>query len=266
MKNNFLSIVAFAIILCITSVGNAQTVGTLTLTYTPTAHSGYSGAKNVLAIWIQDANGAFVKSLYRRAGNGTKDHLPTWAVNSGGAANNCMSANCNVVSASTGATLTSYTQKNLTWDGTDVTGNTVDDGVYKITVESTWAHGAGGGAVRSFTFNKSSNDELQNPADDSNFTGISVNWVVASGAGISENGLSAVMVYPNPSTDGALSIDYQSATDFSIIDLLGNVLFEGQLDVSTKTKTIDVSKFTAGIYFVKVSDGTLSTTKKVMIE
>ena len=100
----------YCLVSLISSV-NAQTPGTLNFTFTPTSHSGYQGTKNVLAVWIQSSTGAFVKTKLRYAGNSTKDHLPTWAVNAGGSSTNCLSSNCNVVGATTGATLSNFASK-----------------------------------------------------------------------------------------------------------------------------------------------------------
>ena len=93
------------IIFCVLfSILKAQTSGSLTLTFTQTPHTSFQGTKNVIAVWIQSSTGTFVKTRARNVGNVTKDHLPTWAVNSGGTAGNATSANCNVVGATSGAT------------------------------------------------------------------------------------------------------------------------------------------------------------------
>ena len=55
----------------------SQTDGTLTFTYTQNVPAGTSATKNVLAVWIEDNAGTFVKTKLRRWGGGTSDHLPT---------------------------------------------------------------------------------------------------------------------------------------------------------------------------------------------
>jgi PKD repeat protein len=175
--NKFKQLVAVALLLM---GGNeqlsAQTAGTLSFNVTTIAHTGYSGTKNDLAIWIQDNSGAFVRTYYRYAGGGTADHLPTWSVNAGGTSGNCLSANCNVVGATTGATLTGAVTKSLTWNGTNSSGVLVADGVYKVTIQETWNHGTSGTTTRSFTFTKGPTQDVQSPAADANFTGISLQW------------------------------------------------------------------------------------------
>lgn len=157
----------------------SQTTGTLTFNCTTIAHTGYSGTKNVLAIWIQTNSGAFVKTYYRYAGGGTSDHLPTWAVNSGGTAGNCLSTSCNVVSATTGATLNGAVTKSITWNGTDLNGNQMPDGIYKVTIQETWNHGTTGTVTRSFSFTKGPASDIQTPATDANFSNLSLQWIPA---------------------------------------------------------------------------------------
>ena len=161
----------------------AQTVGTLTFTFTEASHaSTYNGnAQHNLAVWIQDAAGAFVKTKLRYAGGGTADHLPTWAVNSGGTAANCLATACNKTDATTGATLAAWSTKTITWDGKNVNGTvngtTVADGVYKITLQSTWNHGTAGTVTTSYTFTKGPNPDHQTPANTVNFTGVVIDWL-----------------------------------------------------------------------------------------
>jgi len=258
------SLIAF----CLTASAMAfsQSGGTLTFTYTPTSHNGYSGTKNVLAVWIQTGGGGFVKTKLRYAGGNTNDHLPTWAANSGGSASNCLSASCNVVSATTGATLSNFTQKTITWDGTDTGSSYVTDGTYQVTIQSTWNHGSSGTATRSFTFTKGPNSDIQTPADDANFTGISLQWI-PSAASVDENAveLTDVKVYPNPSTDGIFNVDYKLAKSVTVYNVLGVAVVTESLDAAMQTKNLDLSTCTNGVYFVYVTDGTRTSKHMVVL-
>ena len=97
--------IAFIISLGFTFSGIAQTAGTLTFSFNevskPTSATYNNYGKHVLAVWIQSDLGQFVKTISRNVGSVTRDHLQTWAVNSGGTASNAIAANCNVVSATT---------------------------------------------------------------------------------------------------------------------------------------------------------------------
>jgi len=191
MKKQLLNFAGIALAILFSVNLFAQTSGTFTFSFTPVTMSpGYTGTKNVLAVWIQTSAGAFVKTKIRYAGGGTSDHLPTWSVNAGGTAGNCLSAppNPNVTDATTGATLASFTAKTITWDGKNVSGTAngtlVADGAYKITIQETWNHGTGGTVTTSFPFTKGPAADHQTPANTANFTNIKLDWVPIGGASL----------------------------------------------------------------------------------
>ncbi|MEN9700597.1 MAG: hypothetical protein RLZZ301_1795 [Bacteroidota bacterium] len=259
MKQTLLSLALFA-----TSFLNAQTQGTLSITFTQTAHTSYTGNKNVLAVWVQTSTGTFVKTRARNAGGGTSDHLPTWAVNSGGSANNCMSGMCNTVGATTGATLSSFATRTYTWDGTDVSGNLVADGSYKITIESCWNHGTSAKATRSFTFTKGATADVQTPAADANFTGISLSWT-PSGAGIDEVASPLeVSISPNPSTTGVFEVSFNQATSITVMNLAGQEILNLPV-VNEQKKSINLAAMPNGVYFISVTDGKSTKKEKVIL-
>lgn len=264
MKKFFSKSLGLIVGLTVSATSFAQTGGTLTFTYTPVSHNGYSGTKNVLAIWIQDANGTFIKTRIRNVGGGTADHLPTWAVNAGGPATNALSSSCNIVSATTGATLSSFTQKTITWNGTDVNGNIVPDGTYKVTIQSTWNHGTAGTATRSFTFTKGSTADSPTFTDDSNFTGISLNWVPST-ASLNENSLVGVKVYPVPSSTGMVTVEYAKASLVQVYNIQGALVKEVKIENQTGNLNLDLSSFENGSYIVLVSDGTLTSRQTIVL-
>ncbi len=248
----------------ISLLGFSQTSGTLTFSYTPTSHSGYDGQKNVLAIWIQKGNGDFVKTRVRYVGLQTSDHLDTWMTNSGGSFS-ALSPSCNVVDATTGATLTSFGTQTITWDGTDVNGNIVADGTYKVTVESTWDHGNNGGEVRSFTFTKGVNDDVQTPSDDANFTNINLEWVASLSNSIEELSKPSLVVYPNP-TAGLLNVNYTNASSIKVVSILGEIVESRILtNVAVGVSRFDLSNYTNGIYTIVVSEGDKTTSKMIVL-
>lgn len=250
--------------LLLSSFISAQTQGTLTLTFTQTPHTSYTGNKNVMAIWIQTSSGTFVKTRKRNAGGGTSDHLPIWAVNSGGNANNCMSGACNTVGATTGATLNNFGTINVSWDGTDASGNLVADGTYKITVESCWNHGNTAKASRSFTFTKGPNADIQTPTDDANFTGIALAWN-PSGAGVAEVASPLlVQISPNPTSSGQVEVSFNEATSITVYNMAGAEILVVPV-LNEQKKTLNLSAVPNGIYFVEVSNGKTSVKEKIVI-
>lgn len=242
----------------------AQTPGSLTLTFTQSPHTSFQGTKNVMAVWIQSSTGAFVKTRARNVGNGTKDHLPTWAVNSGGTAGNATGANCNVAGATTGATLTNFSTRTFSWDGTDVNGNLVADGTYKITIESTWNHGGNGGTVTTYTFVKGPNPDVQSPANDANFTGIALAW---NPSGASLNNLEPLLfsVQPNPSLDGKVALNGLQKNDrVSVVDLNGALVFSG-IAILEGHFEIDLTEVANGTYLLKVTRDVVSREERIVI-
>lgn len=240
----------------------SQTDGTLTFTFTPVSHSGNWGAKHNLAVWIQTNSGAFVKTKMRYVGSGTSDHLPTWGANAGCASStNANSSTCNTTDATTGATLNSYSTKTFTWDGKNVNGTangtTVADGTYRVAVEETWNHGTSGTTVRYFTFTKGTATDHQTPANDSNFTNITLDWVPTT-AGVADVNLNEpkVYVYPNPS-NGLFMLDIQSEIKYiNVFNVLGEKMYQEELTTENNntTKELNFTSFVAGLYYVQVID------------
>jgi len=260
------SIVALSSMLLSVSL-SAQTAGTFTFVFTQVVHSPcFVASKNVMAVWIQTSTGTFVKTKLRNLGSGTKDHLPTWAVNAGGTAGNGMAAACSVVDATSGATLTSFGTKTIVWNGTDVTGALVPDGAYKVTIQSTWNHGTGSTVTTSFNFTKGIAADSQTPANTTSFTGISLNWVPDfSGVHDIASYDPAINVYPNPS-NGVFDVSFNKATSIKVVDVLGATIFEEKIDAnSVGIKSIDLSGFADGIYFVYVFDEEKSSKRKLIL-
>lgn len=246
MKKNYfyLMFIAFSFILIKPTLLNAQTDGTLTVTFTQVAHSGYWGAKHVLAVWIQDNSDAFVKTKMRYWSSETNDHLPNWVANSGQ----------NTVDATTGATLTSYTQRSFTWNAKDINEALVADGDYKITLEETWSHGSGNTTLVSYNFTKNGTESHLTPADNSDFTDVFIDWVpLSSGVSTIENN-NLVSIFPNP-TKGNIKLNFNKNNKVSrlvIFNSLGMIVHQEASNNFSGQKTIDLSSLDNGIYFVEI--------------
>ena len=257
MKKKLFFSLLMGLFLCLASSNylkvNAQTAGTLNFTYTQTAPSG-TATKNVMAVWIEDSlTSAFVKTKMRYWSSGTNDHLPSWVANSAQ----------NVTDATTGATRTAATvptafgAKTISWDGKGaISGTTVTDGVYKVMIESSYCDPQPANGqhwlLYSFSFKKGPNAVHLTPTAPTNFSNIVIDWV-PTGTGIETiSANSTTNVYPNP-TNGMINIGIQQARSFKIENTLGAVVYEEILSKSAVgLKTIDLSKFENGIYFVKV--------------
>lgn len=256
----------FALMLTATSI-QAQSAGTLSFTFTCLPHTSYNATKSVMAVWIEDNTGAFVKTRTRNVGNGTKDHLPVWAVNAGGPSNNALSTLCNVVGATSGATLTSFGAHTVTWDGTNAAGTQMPDGTYKILIQETWNHGTSGSATRIFTFTKGNTTDTQSPATDANFSNISLTWTPNDPASVNQGSFSesGVNIYPNPSSDGHFFVTFTSAAQLEVYNQLGALVKQEACAGYNGKMPLDLSSLESGFYFVQLRDGVQNPIIKVIL-
>jgi len=83
-------------------------------------------------VWVTDAQDVFVKTLHVWAGKRIK-YLTKWTGSSGG----------NSVDAVTSATWKQHGAHSMVWDMTDVGGEVIPDGDYRIYIELTEQNSAG---------------------------------------------------------------------------------------------------------------------------
>ena len=62
------------------------------------------------------------------------------------------------------------------------------------------------------------------------------------------------------------NVDFKNVTTIKVLSALGAVLYEEKIEQLTSgTKSIDLSNFTNGIYFINVSNGTNSSNHKIIL-
>jgi hypothetical protein len=117
---------------CLSSAG-AQSAGTVEVSFTYTRQGGF--ASNQFAVWIEDARGNFVKTLYAtrftvRGGYEKRPQsIPEWVRKSGLAGLGRTQAD-----AISGATPRTG-RLSYRWNGTDQSGRAVPPGEYRVCVE-----------------------------------------------------------------------------------------------------------------------------------
>lgn len=265
-------LLAIAMLFSFSVTMSAQTAGTMSFTFTTPKHTtgNYvtSGAY-VLAVWIESCTtcgagttvgtSTFVKTNLRYWAGGTNDHLPTW---------NTKSA-ASTTGATTGATQTTFTARTVTWDGKNAAGTALmADGNYRVCIQETWGHGTAT-ATRYFPFTKGATayTNTTDVAADTNFTGITLTWTPTL-SNDSFNKGPEVVVYPNPSK-GIFNLDLKSQIkNITVVNTLGAIIYEENVNDSTTltNKTIDLSNYTNGVYFINVSDDNGSSSYKVVLE
>ena len=264
MKKFTFKIFVLAIFVTIaTNAYSTKTAGTLTFNVTtggsvclPCNDNGQPEDGHVLAIWIQNSANEFVKSKIRYAEERAYD-LEQW---------NAISAG-NVVDAVTGATKFAHGAESITWDGTDVNGNLVDDGEYTVFVEMSW-NSDGDKTVTSTTFTKGASAVDQTPTATTYFTNMTLNWAPSS-VGIAKNTMNMnVSVFPNPATS-ELNIDFgttKSNCTIQLVNTIGSIVYtENRENASGKMK-LDLSNFAKGVYFVRLSDNDHVYSEKVIVQ
>jgi hypothetical protein len=243
----------FTVILLIASAkAFPQPNGTVEFSATTIDNHATFSPKHVLAIWIEDESGSFVKSLEVMADKRIQ-YLYTWNDVSKG----------DKTDALTGATLPEHRTENVTWDCTDTEENPVPDGNYRVLIEYTSAHEQG--PLASFTFGKSDSAVSLQPDDETYFQDISLSYTPAS-TGIDRQYAimkNDVKIYPNPFSE-MLRIDYQSQTVQHLRVAIYNnrmqllkIVFEGAANAGLNSYnwTASGSTMPPAVYYVVISNG-----------
>ncbi|MCF8297064.1 MAG: DUF2271 domain-containing protein [Saprospiraceae bacterium] len=240
---------------------NAQTVGHVIFNFKTVSAGGNYAPKHVLAVWVEDANGNFVKTNIVRA-NARKKYLYTWKAKS----------NENTTDAITGSTISTHQTHSVFWNCRDISGNLVADGDYKIFVEFTSEHAQG--PVTSVTFTKGPSPQILNPTDEANF--ININLSYGLGASIFEKPITKkaeqIHIGPNPFFDKTLiSFEFNEVTNYSlkIIDNNGRIIRE----INDTDKLINYywdgsnqqgTKLATGTYIVIIESKSVKAVRKIV--
>ena len=283
-KLNTFSGIVLILFFSINCFAQTFTPGTLTFSFNqpvPTSPAPTYTGYCVTAVWIENSTGTFIKTKMRYVGNNTSDHLPTFAVKSGGVLSNALGTNCNVTDAVTGATRkntttpTGFGTKSFVWDAKNVVGatngTTVLDGVYKVWIESTWVDSGSNNhqELSSYSFTKGPISAKTTAVGDAYVNTIVMDWV-ATGLGVADNVSpnTQVVISPNP-TQGIFNIDFKNEIkSIKIANVLGQVVYDEKEMVMTAgtTKSINLSSLENGTYIINVSNDEGTSSYKVIID
>ncbi len=241
----------------------SQTSGTVSFGVTtadlPKAAYKYSPL-NVVAIWITNENGTFVRSLKVMAAARIQ-HLVAWNASSAG----------NKVDAVTGSTLNTAQTHNVTWDCKDVNGVLVADGKYKINIEFTSANSSSGttvdGPLFSYVFTKGiAPITAMSLTDETYYKNMSISYTPST-VNIKEEASLKNELYPNPAYNELNLIlnSNESVVSVSIANLLGLIVLEEKVNVVNNRAKIDVSTLKSGGYLLTVNSEKLNFSETLLI-
>lgn len=288
MKKLFLLFVFFiSVITVFAQTSGTLTVSTVTSSTDPNDLTGASctsctyAPKNVLAIWIEDASGKFIKSISVWAAPmtanpvGRRYCLSAWMAKSNQDLTGLTvnpSIKPNPLDGQTGATLQAYKTINCSWNGKDVNGVVVPDGVYFVKYELTDMEtnipyapvkdsglGDGINTYLSVQFTKGPASVSLTPADVTSFGTNKVTWTPSS-TGINNSEFDNLYsVYPNPAKKSI----FVSGPDIQQVEILN--LSSKSLLKSTQT-SINVSSLKSGSYIVRIYTNNGVVNKKIIKE
>ena len=232
------------ILLAVVGFTSAQTSGTLTISTTTSQTSGAQYApNNIVAIWIVNSSGTFVKSTLVYAAT-RQQYLLTWVANSAQ----------NKVDAITGATQSSHATRTSSWNGKNVSEVVVPDGTYSVKMELTDKNAQGN--VGTFAFTKGPATQTLTPASVPSFANISIKWTPLA-TGLENIPFSSLFnVYPNP-TNSAIFVNGVDIQKIEIFTVAGeNVL-------TSNTQNIDLSPLPKGFYLAIIRANGGTAVKKI---
>lgn len=151
--------------------------GKVTVTFsTRQTSNGRYAPKHVLAVWVEDAAGKFVRTLMKY-GSRREVYLRGWKATSLDASR--IASMPDVIS---GATRSSHTQRVVTWSQNDYAGTPMPDGTYKLRMELTdWdSPSVSGNNEGTVTFEVRGSETHMTAPDNGGFSAITVDYVPGS--------------------------------------------------------------------------------------
>ncbi|RLD61727.1 MAG: hypothetical protein DRJ05_01965 [Bacteroidetes bacterium] len=230
---------------------SAQTSGELSVEVTTSSTGGNYAPRNIIAIWIEDDAGNFVKTLLAYAQTRIT-HLNIWQATTSEAG-----SEFNTVDAITGATRTSHSTRSCIWDGTDFNGTLVTDGTYKVRMELTDKNNTGN--YSSFPFTKGPEPENLTPTDEPSFSSISIDWLPSTTSIAKNNNPESYKAFPNPSS-GKFTISGENINEVEIINVNGEIIFHNS------SPTVNISLQPKGVYLLRISTDMGPVFKKIVTE
>ena len=224
----------------------AQTSGTLTISTLTSQTTGATYAPdNIVAMWIVNSSGTFVKSTLIYA-NARQQYLFTWIASD---------VSLNKVDAVTGATQSSHGTRTSSWNGKDVNEVLVPDGTYSVKMELTDKHAQGN--LGTFAFVKGPSAQTLTPTAVPSFSNISIKWTPIATALEDVTYSNLFNVYPNP-TNSTIFVSGIDINEIEIRSITGKNLLTSNL------QNINLTSLPKGVYLVIVKAKNGNVIKKLV--
>lgn len=228
----------------------AQTAGKLTVEFKSATAGGKYSPRNVVAVWVEDENGEFVKTLLAYADRRIT-HLNNWE-----STTDKKGVKYDRTDAITGATKSSHETRSCLWDGTDYNKNVVADGNYSLCMELTDKNSTGN--YSSFSFIKGETNKVE-PGDVPSFLNISIHWEATATAIIPNIPIiDDVSIVPNP-VQNIFKVEGENIDRVEVWSITGKLLKS-----NTHSVEFDMTEYKNGIYLVKVYKGDQMIVEKMV--
>lgn len=224
-----------------------STPGVLSVSVTTSTANGSYAPRNIVAIWIQDSSGKFVKTMMILAANRKAD-LTNWVTSTPVG---------NSVDATTGATQSSHGTRTCTWNATNASKALVADGTYTVKMEMTESNS--GSKVGTFTFDKGPNGVTLTPTNVPSLSNINIKWTPTSTALEDVKLSNLYQVYPNP----AKTTIFVNGFDINEVEVFS---IDGKSILKTKEQTLNLSSLVHGTYLVQIKSKLGTVLKKIIKE
>lgn len=233
---------------------HAQSVS---FTVTTVTDNGNFSPKHVLAIWVEKADGTFVRSMKIMADK-RKQYLYTWNAKSGG----------NVVDATTGATLLSHQTHTISWNCLDANKNKVPNGDYKMFIEFTDQHAQG--PKDSVSFKISASAQHLTPASKTYFKDKVLDFTPVITGINSKIENQYLSVYPNPS-HGEIYVNYQTEEkgpiQLKVYDAKGSIILNRPLTQNElENYVLQIPSSKPGTYIIEIVVNKNAIRQKVAVD
>ena len=255
----FKFIIVFIILTC-NLLG--QQTESVTFKVTTTSPGGTYSPKNIGAIWIEDSDGNFVKTIKIWADRRSQ-YLYTWNNNTAG----------NKVDAITSATLSSHQTHEVTWNVENYLGEIVPNGIYQLKIEMTDKHAQGPIATFEFPVGEETNE--LSISDETYFHNMQLSWtsVITDLSNFEELPIEYELYenYPNPFnpiTHIAVSIPESGSYTLKVYNVVGQevaTLLNDQIILGFHIFSFDATDLPSGIYFYNFSGANFTQTKKMLL-